>query len=225
MEEEEDDNGINRAGTKRKLTESQKTLVGELYSVCDTTGVKKVDVIKMLQHLDYDVKTRTVQDWMKRVKAGESAIREDKASGRPLGLDEDESMLLIGFILHREQTKNNASRKEAIDFVDEFLGKKMDKTTLTRFLSRYDFALKVENTSRNKNAMSYDNIATEYEQFVKMAHQLEFKHGGTIWEQGKGHKVGSIDFTYTSHQRGNVQKLIGLQGGYVTTSEPPRVKT
>ena len=89
----------------------------------------------------------------------------------------------------------------------------MKKDTLTRFLYEYDFCLKVENKSRNKNERSYDDIATEYKKFVAMAQQLTFKDGTNIWSKGKGHKVGSIDFTYTSHQRGSVTRLIGLKGG------------
>lgn len=191
-----------RSYNKSKLHSCCKNVLGQLlYSA----GEHKPALIQIMKAASYDVPQRTQRRWLRSVHDHGTSLQPLSRSGRHKKLNEEQELLVTGFISSQIENKCPVSNSEVKEFIQHRLGIDLNLRTVQQHSRKLGFSSQKTRTRTRGFKELQDDLAIMYLDFlVNEAHP--------IFSALPRAKIASIDFTYTTHNHDGVRRL-GYQGG------------
>ena len=102
---------------------------------CDTAGV--------------DMSKRSYYRYVDKARAGKSITSDNKASGRPSTLNDDQKKIVAGFVLHRNVKHVEVGRADVCQFINDQFGVVVTHKTAGNILAEQDLTLHVASVTKD----------------------------------------------------------------------------
>ncbi len=192
-----------RVKNKAELADCCKNLVGRLY------GAGKRDERTLLRLLlasaGIDVPVRTLQKWAKKTKEIGSAFRPNAHPGAHRKMTREIEELVAGFVIAHIEDHQPTTNREAHKWLTLKLGIDISCPLVCRTTRRLGFSSRTVKTKTS----GYKELSIErapiYSKFIE-------RRAHPVFSRLPLEKIGSIDFTYTSHKKDS-RRTLGYTDG------------
>ena len=189
------------------LDNSEKTLIARLCIALKSYGITQQLFLKILNDIDVDVDTRTMDRWKHNINNGIDVISTEKNSGRISLLDREQLDVAAGFVLSQNIHGKPVHVIDYQKFVKDSIGVELSDSTARSYLKADGFSYK---SMKNKGkSFSVDTNALTRDLWNWVQKQ-DFTTVHTYRQ-----RLASIDFTFTSHR---TEKISGFA---VTGADQP----
>lgn len=176
-----------------KLSVQTKTVLYQLYAQQHSTGKTLTSFLADLAAIGHPVPKRTFQQWGHNIERQGSAGSLAKASGRPNALDDEQLLILSGFIFLSNDEGREVHLLDYVNTAKEVFDVDISTATASRYLRAWGFCSKV--TQRKQGALKQDRQV-----LAKMMWQWVQDHQIPSTFARKRSLLCSVDFTYTGHR-------------------------
>jgi transposase len=186
---EEETDSTSESQAKVRYSCELKTVFAKQYLAWKARGGEKHDFLAFLAESDVVITERSLTRWVAGVKQQGKALSQTVGGNRERTLTEEESQLLVGFVLHNNSQQQEVHLETLKNFIFTVFNKEVSISTVHNYLRDLGFSSRV---TRGRNS----GFQLDSEQMARMAFE---------WLQVTPLRcprdcLCSIDFTFTSHR-------------------------
>jgi hypothetical protein len=217
--------GNARKATKRKYAAAQypvdvREAIGKITASATKKGISIDTMHEILQDAGYDIAKSSLKRYKKSANDTGHVLALEKKSGASKSLGTKQVMILVGWVLHKEDMNEEVGGKLAQAFIEDILGIKVSVETARTYMVDNELSSRLMKTAPKGYSMTDLQLADMYIDWMN-------QHRGSIYKYPRGHTshsgpgaspqkrplLCSWDFTFTSHrtQRYHSYSRIGGQ--------------
>jgi len=168
-------------------------MIAQLYQVQHAKGKLRREFVADMSEAGYRFSESQLDRWVARINAGEAAISNSKATGRPVHLTREQRDIAGGWVLSQNLHGTPVHLSDYNNFCNEQFEQMLSKQAVSRYLVEDGFAYR---TMQRKTKGFIVDVLSQRRQLWDWV-QTQRKEG--IFD---GHRslLASIDFTFTGHR-------------------------
>jgi len=176
-----------------RISDDAKTMIAQLYQVQHAKGKLRREFVADMSEAGYRFSESQLDRWVARINAGEAAISNSKATGRPVHLTREQRDIAGGWVLSQNLHGTPVHLSDYNNFCNEQFEQMLSKQAVSRYLVEDGFAYR---TMQRKTKGFIVDVLSQRRQLWDWV-QTQRKEG--IFD---GHRslLASIDFTFTGHR-------------------------
>ena len=152
-----------------KLTPEQKEMVARLYDAWQARGKPRDDFVSLFAEAGFFFDVKTLGRWISRLDSGEPVTSATKAAGRPRALDNEQFMVLVGFVLESNDKIGKCAAEDGKMFLKWCYKLDLSIDTVLRYYGDACLSRRVQqdkNVSGDLLLESLDSLANQVRQEV-----------------------------------------------------------
>lgn len=187
--------------TSVEIDAEVKTAFAKQYLAWKARGWKKADFIMFLSEAGYSIPVSSLTRWVAGVKQQGNALSQMNGAGRPRTLSEEETHLLVGYVLDRNSKKQEVHLETVQKFISDNFDTNVTLRTVLNYLTAQGFTSRVAKGRDGGVQLDLTNLS-----------QIAFQWLLTSPIHCPTNLLCSLDFTFTSH-RTDRRVSYALKGG------------
>jgi len=167
-------------------------------------GLKRKDFLLFLSEAGYSITPRSLNNWTAALEHPTRDANNSSGAGRPRSLSEDETLILSGFILDKNEQNKEVHLDTCQKFIFDSFGVSVSVSTVHGYLKALGFSSRAIHTRTEGFQLDRSHLSILAHEWIRTA-QIHCKRS----------HLCSVDFTFTSHRKDR-RVTYGLNG----TSQP-----
>jgi len=184
-----------------EISTEVKTAFASQYLAWKARGLNKDDFLSFLSEAGYSVPYRSLARWVNAVKHSGAVVSQNCAAGRPRCLSEEETHLVVGYVLDRNSKKEEVHLETVRKFISDEFDIELSLRTVLNYLTAQGFSSRV---AKQRSG----GIQLDLSHLTQIA--LEWLQTSPL--HCPRSLLCSVDFTFTSH-RTDRRVSYALRGG------------
>ena|SRR3990167_2875590 len=183
-------------------------------------GWSTAEVVTLFADAGSEISKPTLKRYYHKIRAGDTPLSPQKATGRKLRLTWEEQAIIAGYFLTREDSGQKSTLQTYIDTADRFFSVNLSHATATRYLVEFHLSSKFMGLRSGKDSRTKNDIIAE-----ALADLQRFHNSGFLSVEAS--RLWCIDAVTDTRRNeriisygrkgGTQRKFIGLVPKYTST--------